>query len=80
MNCFETIDLMGDALDGSLAPEHQAGFHEHLTECTPCRTYLDQLRVTLRALEGLPRRKVARERKAELVNAFRRELGKGNRQ
>lgn len=76
MNCYETIDLMGDELDASLAPEHRAGFNEHLRECTPCRTYLDQLRVTLRALEGLPRRPVTRARKAELVSAFRRELGK----
>jgi predicted anti-sigma-YlaC factor YlaD len=77
MNCYETIDLMGDVLDGSLAPEHRAGFHEHLSECTPCRTYLDQLRVTLRALEGLPRPQVSAERRSELIAAFHREREEG---
>lgn len=73
MNCYETIDLMGDALEGRLAPESRAGFDEHLEECPACRTYLDQLRMTVQALERLPRPKVTSQRRSELIAAFQRE-------
>lgn len=77
MNCYETIDLMGDALEGRLAPQSRAGFNEHLEECTVCSTYLDQLRVTVQALEQLPRPSVISRRRSELIAAFKRELGEG---
>lgn len=73
MNCYETIDLMGDALEGRLAPESRAGFDEHLEECRACRTYLDQLRITVQTLERLPRPTVTDERRSELIAAFQRE-------
>jgi len=72
MNCYETIDLMGDALEGCLAPESRAGFDEHLEECAACRNYLDQLRITLDALERLPRPRVTNPRRSELIEAFHR--------
>ena len=75
MNCHETIDLMGDALEGRLAPESRADFDGHLEECTVCRTYLDQLRVTVQAIEQLPRPAVINRRRSELIAAFKRELG-----
>lgn len=73
MNCYETIDLMGEALDGRLPPESRVGFDEHLEECPPCRNYLDQLRVTIAALERLPRQEVSSDRRSKLVEAFQRE-------
>jgi len=77
MNCHETIDLMGDALEGSLAPERQPGFDEHLEECPPCRAYFDQLRVTLLALERLPRTGATSQRRSDLISEFQREWQKG---
>jgi anti-sigma factor RsiW len=77
MNCYETIDLMGDALEGHLAPESRAGFDGHLEECTVCSTYLDQLRMTVHALEQLPRPTAISRRRAELIAAFKRELSEG---
>ena len=76
MNCYETIDLMGDDLEGSLAPELRPGFDEHLEECPACRTYLDQLRATVAALEHLPRPALSQERRSELIAAFQRERNK----
>ena len=54
MNCYEAIDLMGDALEGRLGAELRAGLKAHLEECAPCSNYFDQLRLTRRALENLP--------------------------
>ena len=76
MNCYETIDLMGDALEGSVPPESRAGFDEHLQECPVCSTYLDQLRVPLQALERLPQPMVANQRRSELIAAFLQEKKK----
>ena len=76
MNCYEAIDMMDDALEGRLAPALRAGFDEHLDECRVCRTYLDQLRVTIQALERLPRTGTAHQGRSELIAAFRRESGR----
>jgi len=76
MNCYETIDLMDEALEGRLAPAARARFDEHLDECRVCRTYLDQLRVTIQALERLPRASATDQRRSELLAAFKRELGR----
>jgi predicted anti-sigma-YlaC factor YlaD len=73
MNCYETIDRMGDALEGALAAELRGGFDEHLEECAACRNYLDQLRATVQALERLPLPAASAQRRAELIAAFHRE-------
>lgn len=73
MNCYETIDLMGEELEGRLEPRFRADFDEHLAICGNCSTYLDQLRVTLKALENLPRESVDRRIRLELIEAFRRQ-------
>ena len=78
MNCHEAIDLMGDALEGRLAERSRAGFDEHLEECSPCRNYFDQVRMTLQALERLPYDKPTDERRAELIAAYRREWTERN--
>jgi len=75
MNCYETIDMMDIALDGKLDVASRPGFDEHLEECTACRTYFDQLRVTVQALGQLPRRGAAGRARAALIAAFKRELG-----
>jgi hypothetical protein len=73
MNCYEAIDLMGDELEGRLAPEFRAGFEEHMDICAACGTYLDQLRITLRALENMPRESISPRTRSELIAAFQRE-------
>jgi anti-sigma factor RsiW len=76
MNCYEAIDLIGDALEDRLAPESRTGFDEHLETCTACGAYVDQLRVTLHALERLPQPKATSQRRSELIAAFQREWKK----
>ena len=71
MNCYEAIDLMGDALEGGLPAAARAGFDEHLEACAACRTYLEQLRHTLRAIENLPREGETSRRRSELIAGFK---------
>jgi predicted anti-sigma-YlaC factor YlaD len=70
MNCYEAIDVMGDAVEGHLGSAFQAGFDEHMAECRPCRTYFEQLGVTRRALRRLAR-KSDRNPSAELRGLYR---------
>ncbi|MGH7729787.1 MAG: anti-sigma factor family protein [Candidatus Eiseniibacteriota bacterium] len=74
MNCQEAIDLMGDAIDGCLAPDAVVGLDDHLAECPPCRHYLDQLRLTRQALGHLPAPGGAGRRRDELIEKFRKGL------
>ena len=43
MNCYEAIDVMGDAVEGRLQAALVAGFEEHITECHSCGSYFVQL-------------------------------------
>ena len=72
MTCYETIDLMDLALDGTLPRDSRPGFDEHLGECERCHTYYDQLAVTVHALRGLPRAKAVNPQRAALLEHFRR--------
>lgn len=73
MNCYEAIDVMGDALEGRLPSEHHAGFAEHMDECDACRTYYEQLRATVGAVQKLPKPGHGPAPKADLLRAFRDE-------
>lgn len=74
MTCYQAIDLIGDAIEGTLPPGARAGLDEHFAECPPCRNYMDQLRVTCQALGRLPGSGGGGDRRAELIARFRREF------
>ena len=73
MNCHEAIDLIGDAIEGTLAPEALTGLDEHFAECPPCRNYMDQIRVTRQALGHLSAPGEAFDRN-DLIARFKREF------
>ncbi len=75
MDCYEAIDLIEDVIGGRLAAEMRPGFEQHMEECAACRNYLDQLQVTVHALERLPRTAEIHRGRAELLEEFRRRFG-----
>jgi hypothetical protein len=72
LNCSSAIDLMGSALEGTIAVAARPEFDEHIDACRPCRTYLTQLTWTVQSLGHVPRPPAANPRRADLVNHFRR--------
>jgi len=42
-----------DYLDGVLSPDWRAGFENHLADCDGCAEHVQQIRLTIRALQGL---------------------------
>ena len=70
MNCQETIDLMGDAMEGAVEVGLATDFEEHLEECTVCRNYYENLKVTREALRRLPRASSTSPSRNELIRKF----------
>jgi hypothetical protein len=77
LTCYEAIDLMGGAIEGSLAPDARAALEGHLEECPPCRNYMGQLRLTCETLEHLPGPGGTSTRRSELIAKFRKEFRPG---
>jgi anti-sigma factor RsiW len=49
MTCRECAEFLSDYLDGELAAETVRIFEHHLSLCPNCVTYIEQLRITVRA-------------------------------
>ena len=71
MPCRELVELITEYLEDRLSPTDRSRFEAHLTECEPCRTYLEQFRQTIRALGRLPEESLSVEARNTLLTAFR---------
>ena len=54
VRCVELVELLGEYLEGTLTPGRRDELDEHLRGCRGCSAVLDQLRVTVGLLGGLP--------------------------
>jgi predicted anti-sigma-YlaC factor YlaD len=71
LSCREVVEILGDYLEGAMAPSVRARLEEHLAECDGCAAYLEQLRVTIRLSGRLSEQAVSPEAMAPLLEAFR---------
>jgi anti-sigma factor RsiW len=71
VNCDEFVELVTAYLDGTLDPETERRFTEHLAECEGCDRYLDQIRQTVRGLASLPSQSLPAQARDRLLAAFR---------
>jgi anti-sigma factor RsiW len=71
LTCKEVVEIVTDYLEGSLNPEDRRRFEAHLQDCSGCRTYLEQMRQTIRALGRLPVQSVSVEAQEILLHAFK---------
>jgi predicted anti-sigma-YlaC factor YlaD len=71
LSCREVVEILGDYLEGAMAPEDRARLEEHLAECDGCTSYLEQLRTTIRLSGRLPEAPVPPATMAPLLEAFR---------
>jgi anti-sigma factor RsiW len=69
--CQELVELITEYLDGTLTPTERERFEAHLAGCAGCRTYLDQMRRTLRALGRLRESDLSPAAREELLARFR---------
>jgi len=71
MKCREVVELMTDYLEGALTAPDRERFEQHIVGCDGCRAYLQQLRLTLRAMRSVKSVPIPDRVQTELVRAFR---------
>jgi len=53
VDCNQFVELVTAYLEGTLGTVDRSNFEKHLSMCGSCRTYLEQMRVTLRATRAI---------------------------
>jgi anti-sigma factor RsiW len=71
LSCQELVELVTDYLEGMLPAEMRERFERHIGSCSGCRTYLEQMRATVRVTGTLTRESLSPEAERELLEAFR---------
>ena len=71
LRCQEFVELVTDYLEGALPPAELARFQAHLDYCDPCITYIEEIRLTIRALGRLSEADIIPEARDELLAVFR---------
>ena len=69
--CQELVELVTDYLEHHLSDGTRMRFELHLAQCSGCRTYLEQMRQTLRALGRLPTESIEPAARDRLLEVFR---------
>ena len=70
MPCRELVEVITDYLEDQLSPDDRARFEAHLAECSACRLYLEQFRVTIRVLGRLPEESLSADTRHGIEAAF----------
>ena len=71
MSCKELVELVTDYLEGRLSDARTRELEEHLTACDGCTVYIEQMRVTLKALGRIPEETVSTVAREKLIATFR---------
>ena len=71
LSCKELTELITDYLEERLSQTDRTRFEQHLSICEGCVTYLDQMRLTVKALGSQPHIEIPRSVESNLLNAFR---------
>jgi anti-sigma factor RsiW len=71
MACRELVELVTDYFEGALRRRDRRRFERHIAACDGCATYVEQMRLTSRALGGLTEESISAEARDALLHAFR---------
>jgi anti-sigma factor RsiW len=71
LTCRELVELVTDYLEGVMPPSERELVERHLTACDGCTAYIEQMRLTLRALGSIPEETIPEGARETLVAVFR---------
>ena len=71
LTCKEPVELVTEYLEGGLTDSERERFEEHVTVCSGCSNYLDQIRTTIEIAGRVTEDDLSDETKNELLAAFR---------
>jgi hypothetical protein len=69
--CREIVEAITDYLEAGLPLPERTLFEQHLVICAGCKTYLEQMRQTIRAAGTARENLLAPRQRDELVRLFR---------
>ena len=71
ITCQHVVEVVTDYLEGRLAPEKVAVFEAHLELCDGCRSYVEQMRITIATVGRIEEADVPDAMRETLMGAFR---------
>jgi anti-sigma factor RsiW len=71
LSCQELVELLTDYLEGALSIAERQRVERHLASCDGCTAYVEQFRVTIRAVGRLTLADLTPAAEAALLQAFR---------
>ncbi len=71
LTCQELVEIVSDNLEGALPEGDRDRFDAHLEDCEGCRSYLDQMRTTIRLMGTLTAEDLDPGAKEQLLQLFR---------
>jgi predicted anti-sigma-YlaC factor YlaD len=69
--CRELVELVTPYLEGVLPADEVAAIEQHLDGCDGCRTYIEQMRQTIRAIGHIPHEPITSKTRDEVLAIFR---------
>jgi anti-sigma factor RsiW len=70
--CQQAVELVTDYLEGTLSRRDRRRFEFHLKGCPNCSTYLEQIRMIIRATGTIEEEDLTLEARDDLVELYRR--------
>jgi anti-sigma factor RsiW len=71
LSCQELVELVTDYLEGALSAEDSARFEDHISRCSACAIYVEQIRQTIALTGRITPDSLSPEAERELLDAFR---------
>lgn len=76
VTCCQLTEMVTDKKEGKLSSAQQSDYEAHLSWCHRCRTYIQQMDLTMAAVKRLPDAPVPEALRDALLARFRRQLSK----
>lgn len=76
VTCRQLTEMVTDKKEGKLSSAQQSDYEHHLSWCHRCRTYIEQMDLTMGAVKRLPDDPVPEGLRGALLARFRRQIGK----
>jgi hypothetical protein len=71
LSCQDLVELVNDYLEELLDCHVRVRFEAHLAACPPCRTYVDQMRLTIAVTGRIDPAELSASARLSLLEAFR---------
>ncbi len=71
MTCKELVELVTDYLEGTLPEDIRVRMDNHLSGCSGCTNYLEQMRQTIRLTGELQESNLTPEQRNDLMSLFK---------